>query len=395
MIIDQNTRLNKVLNEYPECKEFLYPYLNKIDKNTTINELAQKTGTTRQSHILGLKRYINRVKDNPCDYENMRAQLIKSNKLNVAGYVNFLFERSLIEELERFAIQNSIELNLNIIHKPQKKEFQNYLSLCETENDLPDILIGKGFSSLNSTCFYEKFVKTGLFTFPLSDIKVSSVFKNAGFCESNNTYHPFAIEEMVMLFDKTVETSISVPISWKQLLEPEFEGAISQMGKAGNDHFGFVMMLYLFSEYGKEGIENYVRNVKNKQHFAFTIKNLGRNHSEMPPISILHNFASTFLRSDAQNSVVKVTDSEGNPSVSNFLLIKSKSHRQAEQLARHFFSPQIKKIVESNGASHISSEVTITGQHKVKWIGWDYLSKLCLPYLKEELSEIAYAVYNN
>ncbi len=395
MIIDQNTRLDLVLDKYPECKEFLYPYRNEIDITTSVYDLAKSTGTSVYSHIQGLKRYVKRIESYPCNFDDLHKQFIKLNKLNVAGYVNFLFEKSLIEELEHFAGQNNIELNLNIIPKHKKKEFQNYLSQCESEKDLPDILIGKGFSSLNSTCFYEKFVKTGHFTFPLSNVKAGSVFKNAGICDSGNTYHPFAIEEMVMLFDKTVDTSIPIPKSWKQLLEPEFKGAISQMGKSGNDHFGFVMMLYLFSEFGKEGIENYVRNVKNKQHFAFTIKNLGRNYCEMAPISILHNFASTFLRSDALESVIKVSDNGGNPSVSNFLLIKSKSHLQAEQLARHFFSPQIKKIVESNGASHISSEVTITGQNKVKWIGWDYLSKLHLPYLKEELSEIAYAVYSN
>jgi hypothetical protein len=80
----------------------------------------------------------------------MRELLIKSDAVNITGFVNFLWQEPFINELKNKAEVMGINININIFPKHVKKVFQNYLAVCNNPDDLPEILIGKGFSSFMS-----------------------------------------------------------------------------------------------------------------------------------------------------------------------------------------------------------------------------------------------------
>ncbi len=393
MMIDAQSNIYEILKDTPECGEFLFPFKGSIDSGTTLASLAQELDISVVPLQYGISRTIKRAEQYPCNYDKMRAKLIKANHINIAGFVNFLWQDKFVEELRHQADKLGIALNLNIFPKHLKKEFQNYLSLCDDPDDLPEILIGKGFSSLVTQRFVSKFVKSGIYKHDSVCNSIGRAFAESGLVDEGENYHPFGVEEVILLHDKTIPFEQPLPRSWSELLLPRYEGAIMQMGKSQRDHFGFNIMLYFYHTLGVRGVEEYSANVANKQHFAHIIKNIAQKSTGSAPINVVHQFASKFIPSDLKHHTEVIETEDGNPCASIYFLMKHDAPSQAVELAKHLYSPQIKEIIERCGTSHITSERAMSGGEKVQWVGWQNIKELPLPYLKEELSERAYQRY--
>lgn len=394
MSINEHTNIKELLTSIPELQEFLYPYCFTASVCTNLAEVSVKNNISTTSLITGVERYIKRVKQNPCNYQQMRELLVKPDAVNVTGFVNFLWLEPFVNELKAKADEMGIKLNINIFPKHLKKQFQNYLSVCNKPDDLPEMLIGKGFSSFMTSRFIDTFVKPGYYQYPMADSSISDFFLTKDFTDPHQSYHPFGVEELVMVYDASYSEIVHPPRSWVDILKPEYMGMLSQMGKEQQDHFGFIMMLYLYKSMGEEAIKRYAENVKIKQHFTHTIKNIGKNNDRSAPVNIMHQFAAKFIRSDAREQTQIIDTDEGNPSVCHFYLLKNNASEQAVEFARHLYSEPIKNIVEKAGTTHISSPMLLSGNKTIRWIGWDTLRELPMPYLKEYLSEIAYNHFN-
>ena len=393
MLVQADTKLKQLLEQHPECMEMLWPFRKLIDDDCTVEEFSGRYELPLKSMTLGLTQTMKRALQYPCNYAQMRKLLVKKGQVNVAGYVNFTWQQAFVDELRSFAKGWGIRLNLNIFPKYKKKEFQNYLALCRSVDDLPDILIGKGFSSLNTQQFTDLWIRPGYFTRPL-DIAVNVEFKTAGLVDPKHQYHSFGAEEFVMVYDPALRPNLLLPKSWSDLLNPEYYGLISQMGKSMRDHFGFVMMFYLYHQHGEDGIRSFASNVKSKQHFSGMVKNLATALPETAPINLMHNFAKCFIRSDVRNEVKLINTTDGNPVVSHFFLLKRDATKDAELLARHFYSKAIGDILERSGSIHAATTSILAHDKKIRWIGWETVKNAPLPFLKEYLSEIAYSVYS-
>ncbi|WP_282035961.1 ABC transporter substrate-binding protein [Saccharicrinis aurantiacus] len=389
-MIDMHTNIEALILQTPECEEFLYPFMKGITSSSTLLSISKEHNVSVEALQYGLSRTIKRAEQNPLDYEQMRNRLIKPGHLNVAGFVNFLWQNEFINALETKAAALGINLNLNIFPKHSKKTFQNYLAVCDSPNDLPELLIGKGFSSLMSQRFVDKFVKSGNYAHPSVSSQMGNAFERANFRDVQQNYHPFGVEEMVMIRDKTIPFDKAMPQKWLDLLQPQYTNAIMQMGKSKRDHFGFNMMLYLHTKVGEQGIRQYANNVKNKQHFSYIIKNMARNNHDSALISIVHQFTENFIRSDAKQKTELLITEDGNPSVCHFYLMKNNASHQAIQMAQYFYSSDIKAILEKCGTAHITSDKPMSGSSKTQWVGWDTIKNSSLPFLKEELSEVAF-----
>ena len=392
MLVQSDTDLKQLLEQHPECLEFLWPFRKLIDENISVGGFAEQYQLPLESLTLGLTRMVKRALQSPCNYVQMRRNLVKNGQVNIAGYVSFTWQQAFTDELCAFAKSQGIGLNLNIFPKYKKKEFQNYLALCQSIDDLPDILIGKGFSSLNTQQFTDSWVKPGYFT---SQVRApfNAMFREAGLADDKRQYHTFGAEEFVMVYDPALRPNLALPRSWSDLLKPEYRGMISQMGKNVRDHFGFVMMFYLYHQHGEDGIRQFAANVKSKQHFSGMVKNLATALPETAPINLMHNFAKCFIRSDVRNEVQLINPTDGNPVVAYFFLLKQGAGSDAQKLAQHFYSPKIGNILERSGALHAVQSSVLAGDKKIRWVGWDTVKNAPLPYLKEYLSEIAYSEY--
>jgi hypothetical protein len=297
-----------------------------------------------------------------------------------------------VEEMNGFAERENIDLNLRFFNKPEKKAFQHYLNECTDVNDLPDILVGKGFSSLMTQCFVDRFVRTGCFDCPL-DVSVHPLWHATGLYDPLEQYHAFGAEEQVVLRDNTLRTNLPNPEAWSDFLRPIYDRSITLMGKPQRDHFNFNTQFYLWNQYGAEGIRLFSTKVAHKEHFSKIIKDLGKAHPEASPFNVVHRFASLFARSDANAQVLKLSD--GNPVMTFFCLVKTNSNEAVLKTARHLFSRQVSKLIEAAGAVSAHPESEIATNANLRWIGWETIQHANLPYLKDELSALAYEHYTN
>lgn len=395
MDIHPHTNLQQLLSAIPETGEFLHPFIAAINQTTTAELLAETAGLSLNALLLGLKRVVKRARQNPFDFEAMHRKLVKPKAVNVAGFVNFLWQNEFVAELKSKAEALNIDLNINVFPKQYKAQFQNYLSVCSSADHLPEVLIGKGFSSLMTSRFVDTFVKTGDYSYKMDESNMGQIFVDAGLQSADADYHPFGVDEIVMLLDKTVKKDAKVPASWSDILLPEYNQLLAQMGKNQRDHFGFVIMLYLYAQHGTSGIEQYAANVKRKEHFTGIIKGIGKSDENAAVISIVHQYAEKMIRSDAKDKTEIIITADGNPCVCNFFLVKSTASREAQELANHLYSPQIKAILEKGGTNHITSNSLLSGSNTIRWVGWDAIKSFKHPYIKEYLSEIAYSKFKN
>lgn len=389
MQIDKHQNIQLLLKKFPECEEFFYPFLGQLSTETTIEQLAATHAVSQSALLLGLERYLKRIQHYRCDFDDMRRRLIKPGQVNIAGYTHFLLQEGLCNSLNKLARDSNIPLNLNLFPKHEKKKFQNYLALCSSPDDLPEILVGKGFSSLNTSRFFDKFIRPGHFTHPLKEPVSGEAFQPVELADRSQAYHAFGIEEALMVYDHSLCSSVSMPRSWEEILSDSYRNSLTQMGKSGQDHFGFIVMLYLYCAFGAEGIARFASNVKRKQHFAVTVKNIGRKSDGVAPVNIMHSFAARFIRSDAKDTVQRVEPADGNPTVCHFLLLKKNASHESELLAQFLFSDAVQAMLKSSGITPVSA----FEKRRMRWIGWDTLGTLPLPFLKDQLAEIAFQYY--
>lgn len=391
MKLQKNQNIRHLLNRFPECGELLYPFLPAINDDTSIEELAAKHAVSQNALLTGLERYLKRIQQNPCNFYEMRQRLVKPNHVNIAGYTHFLLHDGLCEALTKLARDRRLSLNLNLFRKHEKKQFQNYLALCTSPDDLPEMLIGKGFSSLTTSRFFDKFIRPGYFTHPLANPLNGKAFQPAALADSMQSCHAFGVDETLMMYDSSLASSVPMPRSWNEILTAPYQNALTQMGKSGYDHFGFNTMLYLYQAYGNEGIARFAANVKAKQHFTHTVKNIGRNSEQVAPVNIMHRFAAGFIRSEAKTSVQGIETHEGNPVACHFFLLKKQAPQSCEVFAHLLFSEAVQQGLQKAGVHPLSAYAG----SRMRWIGWDTLRSLPLPFLKDQLAEIAFNHYKN
>jgi len=396
MEIEHTTSVSRLLRTVPECEEYLSRFLPFLPKRAKLADLYRNTDALPGPVMSGLRQCVKRAKNDPCHFSTMRRQVVAPDAVNIAGFAGFLWEQPLIDELTAKANELGIRVNINIFQKHRKKQFQNYLARCQSPGDLPDVLIGKGFSSLTSSRFVDMFVKKDCFYSPEAQAPMGDLYRQNDFSDPDCAYHPFGVEELVMLRDEASNPQLKDPLFWSDILTRRYGGMLSQTSKSEMDHFGFILMLYLYVEHGEDGIRLFADNVRAKQHFAYTIRYLGmRNPLYSSPIHIMHHFATLFIRSDvrAKTHVIKLLD--GNPAMCNFFLLKKTSGREACQLAMHLYSDKVKQLLENCGTAHITSNYSCSGNEHVRWIGWDRIKQLNLPYLKDYLGLIAYTNFKH
>lgn len=392
MMVMPESCVSRLLSEYPGCLEFLWPFRRAISPSTTVGELADQFFLPVETFLAGLDRLIIRSRLNACDYPTMKRRIIRRNAVNMAGFVTFTWQNAFEEELKTFAGNKKIRLNLNIFSKPEKATFQNYLACCKSHDDLPEILLGKGFSSLMTRQFVDNYLRTGIYRQAI-DMPYHPDIEAASLYDPENQFHTFGVNEFLMVFDRTKECCAGKPQSWGDLLSPAYQGMITQMGKNLCDHFGFVLLFYLYHRFGEDSIIRYVSNLKSKQHFSQMIKNLATGHPSAAPVNTLHGFTTSFIRSEARPFVEIVNPADGNPVTSHFFLIKNDASDEAIDIARHLYSFEMARIIEAGGTIHASPYSRLAEGKNLSWIGWEAVRNAPLPYLKEYLGRIAARAY--
>jgi hypothetical protein len=394
-MVTKDTLLKTLLESYPRSYGVFLQWgipvsLLEVTQVETVGNYV--TPQKEQAVLDALNLEVRRQTPDPDQLIGLRDKLIQPGKVNMAGFADFTWHNGFIEEMDAFAERENINLNLCFFNKPDKKAFQHYLHECTDAVDLPDILVGKGFSSLMTRRFVDRFVRTGCFDTPL-DVPLHPIWKSMGLYDVKEQYHAFGAEEQVVLRDNTLRPDLPNPVAWSDFLLPIYDQSVTLMGKPQHDHFSFNTMFYLWQQYGADGIRLFSTKVAYKWHFSKIIKDIGKSHPEASPFNVVHRFASHFVRSDANAHVLSFSD--GNPVMTFFCLVKKNSSEDVLKTAGHLFSRAVSKLIEAAGAVSAHPESDVASNASLRWIGWEGIQQSNLPYLKDELSAIAYNHYPN
>lgn len=386
MKITKETRIDELVAQFPECREYLWPFRDAITSGMRLEQLSSRYFFPVKAFEAGLKSRIGQHNQVSEGYKKIRQNIVKSSCINIAGFVNEKWRGSLTDELNRFAQSQHISLNINLLPKNKKQDFAHYISVCTNPDDMPDILIGKGFGTLMSQRFNQLFIKTGVYQKRLN-VGYNSLFQSADLIDVEQNYHPFALEEYLMAFHN-YDQMLCPPTSWFDILQPGYRGKITQMSESKSDKFCFVMLFYLYKKYGEEGIIRYASNV-NRSCALDQIQQ--EMISNMNGTSLTTMYAHGFhrIQSMAEFNTREIIPMDGNPVTLNFLLVKQQADEQADMMARHFYSPQVGAIIESSGLIHAGTHSLKAGSRNVRWLGWDTIKNAPLPFLKDYLNVLA------
>jgi len=386
MRVTKDTRIDELVAQFPECREYLWPFREAISTGMVLEQLSSRYFFPIKAFEAGLKSRIEQHNKVSVGYRQIKQNIVKSDQVNIAGFVNEKWRGPLIDELTRFAQRQHITVNINILPKNQKQDFAHYISVCSHPDDLPDILIGKGFGTLMSQRFNQLFIKTGIFQKRLN-MAYNSLFQSSDLVDIEQNYHPFALEEYIMAFHNPDQMQCP-PSSWFDILQPGYRGKITQMSESKSDKFCFVMLFYLYNRYGEEGIIRYASNVRRSCAIDQIQQEMmdNRNGTSLTTM-YAHGFNS--VQSMAEMNTHEIIPLDGNPVTLNFLLVKQQANEQAELMARHFYSPQVGALVESSGLIHAGPDSIKAGSRNVRWLGWDTIRNAPLPFLKDYLNVLA------
>ena len=244
---------------------------------------------------------------------------------------------------------------------------------ASNEDDLADIYISAGFDLFFEKDFVKKFKNTKTFSDFGKDLPFNKDFENDSIQlrDPNGDYSMFSVVPAVFLVNTLVLGDRPMPKTWKDLLDPIYEGSVSLPG-SDFDLFNAIM-IHIYKEYGEAGVLRLGKQMIASMHPAQMVKSDRRSRVK-PAISIMPYF---FTRMALAGSLMKAVWPEDGAIVSPiFMLTKTSKKEQLKQYTDIFFSKEVGEILSHKGLFP-STHALVDNKLDNKpffFVGWDYIN---------------------
>lgn len=259
---------------------------------------------------------------------------------------------------------------------------------AEDIEQLPDIIASVGFGDFFRKEFVERFVDKGHFK-EVPYLERSSDFIKAGIVDPDGRYTVYSVFPLVMLIDIRNLGNCPVPESWSDLLKPIYSNNIIIGASHGEIHED--LLLYIYKEYGDEGIEKLAANIKNGWHASQMAKTAGTNSSEGAAIYVIPwMFAKSCPRTE--NTLI-VWPADGAVTTPTYILAKENAISKYKMFLDFITGTDYGEKSANNYFPVLNARVNnrIPEGAALKWLGWDYIKSNSIDRLKEHVVE----VFNN
>jgi len=190
---------------------------------------------------------------------------------------------------------------------------------------------------------------------------MSNVFEKAGFRDPRRSYTIYAVVPFVMLVDKTRLGGLRAPRQWKDLLEPCFHNNI--IISSSGDGAANVPLLYLYKEFGEEGIARFAANIGAIWPAARIAREAGSVNTTSPFYLLVKESTAGEMRAIVQ------------------YMTGSRLGEESARLCFPALNPDVDNALPE-GASF-------------KWIGWDYIQSHDTAELREYSHELFMSKWKN
>jgi ABC-type Fe3+ transport system substrate-binding protein len=322
----------------------------------------------------------------------------ESKHLNFLIYAPGIFKRTFKEGLDNVTqiYRNETGNDLKTygpIEWPNNGN-DEYEGIWKTTNIdyFPDVVAAMGFGDFVRKEFVEKFVRKGYFKSGWNG-PMSSVFEKAGFIDTHGWYTPYAVVPFVMLVDRKRLGGIRTPRQWTDLLAPQFRNKviISQSGNGAAN----VPLLYIYKEYGEDGIQQLAANIKAIWPAARIAREAGSYNTEGAAVYILSWF---FAHSSTKIETISVIWPEDGAFTSPlYLLVKESKVKEMRAIVQYMTGLDLgaKSARFCLPGLHPGVDNALPEGASFKWLGWDYIQSHDTAELREYSHALFMSKWNN
>jgi len=296
--------------------------------------------------------------------------------LNFLAYTPGIFKRTFKEGLDNVLREYRERSGNDLkIYGPMewpyggRDEYENVWKTTDIDR-FPDVVAAIGFGNFLRKDFIERFVSRGYFQ-TAWDGPLNEPFEKAGFRDPNGWYTVYSVVPFVMLVDRRELGGLDMPRQWEDLLRPQFRNKVI-ISSTGNGAAN-VPLLYIYKEFGEEGILKFADNIKAIWPAARIAKEAGSSGMPGAAVYVVSWFFAHSCPKTGPACVVWPED--GAVTSPLYLLAKRSTAADMAPVTRYVTGARLGGRISRFCLPALNPDVdnALPENASFKWIGWDYI----------------------
>ncbi|MCT4638759.1 MAG: ABC transporter substrate-binding protein [Bacteroidales bacterium] len=376
-----------ITEKYPETLNVLlaqgFSQIAEESKRKTFGKsiTLKVAATIKQISITSLEELLVEAIDqtrNNADKESVKGEIKGDKDIRIEGLLPCPVRLPLVEKLDAFLESFKDESGYEVETSLQAASMgldsiKDYVRSANDSSELSDIFLSAGFDLFFEADLMGKFMKQDVFKDFADYDKYNKDFENdyLSLRDPKGYYSTIAAVPAVFLVNKGELKGREVPMTWQDVLKPEFENSIS-LPVSDFDLFN-AMLLHIQKEYGDEGVVSLGRNLLRSMHPAEMVKS-ERSKTEKPVVTIMPYFFTKMVKPGS--SMIAVWPKDGAIISPIFMLTKGEKREQIKPIADVFMSKEIGELLSHQGlfpSVHPEVDNKLPAENKFMWVGWDYI----------------------
>lgn len=397
-----NDTIYELTQAYPETIAILVSNGFENMQNAAMRESLGKTITLEQA--LAMKKMdINSFEErlveaiNQSKSETDSALLEKNKKQNarvsIQGVLPCPIRIPLLEGFEKWLLEQEDAVKADLDYQLQAASMgvewmKDQVKASDSEDILADLFISAGFDLFFDKELIGKFKEQGIFKDLTGIRQYHTDFENERIQlrDPKGQYSMLAVVAAVFLVNTDELGNRAVPVSWEDLLKPEFENSVSL--PIGDFDLFNAILLNIYKKYGEDGIRKLGRSLLQSMHPAEMVKSHIKKANK-PAVTIMPYFFTKMTKKGGPMKAVWPKDGAIISPI--FMLSKDASSDKIKPFVDFFASKEIGEILSHQGlfpSVHPEVDNLMEKENQYMWLGWDYIENHDIGPMIKELEEI-------
>ncbi|MDA3938001.1 MAG: ABC transporter substrate-binding protein [Spirochaetia bacterium] len=260
------------------------------------------------------------------------------------------------------------------------------LAEVKDKSGIPDLFISAGFDLFFDEDRFAKLKKDGVFSDEVHFESENSSFSGYNLKDPRGHYSMIGVVPAVFLVNTNELGNRKVPLSWADVLKPEYENSISL--PVGDFDLFNAILLNIHKNFGKEGVEKLGRSLLDSLHPSEMVKS-EKKSVRRPSITIMPYF---FTKTIKEGSIMKaVWPSDGAILSPIFMLSKKDRINKLKDVINFFASKKVGEILSHSGlfpSTNPEVDNRLKEGNTFMWLGWDYIYSIQVAATIKECEQI-------
>jgi ABC-type Fe3+ transport system substrate-binding protein len=396
MKITGMTKLAEILEDYPETMDvflangFEYPsaeaIIETLGRDTMLRTILRVREMNLDLFLYHLETAILKAeKDRLYLLEDFTEEEPLDFYGNTICPLKFTFKDALEEIVKKEAREQGNHLKCYVEAGRYANGACGDVLLPDSIDKAPGLLLSKefndylGYTFRNYVCGEDHFA-------PISFEQVDSRIKEAGIIDEEGEYGVYAVMAENFFIDMDRLGDMPVPRTLSDLLKPVYQDNIIIFGKQ-HDELSNAVFLYIYKEFGEEGLKKFAHNVKGALHGSVMSKTAGTKKSEGGAIYLVSGF---FANTCIKENVQIIWPEDGAIVLPMYFMVKQETKERVQPIVDYLMSEEYAAACVKAFTPAVNGKVQncIPENGTLKWLGWDYIRENNLDELVPEVERI-------